>query len=335
MIEDKVLLDDWHAVARSADVYPGKLLATVLLEEEILIWRTSEAVTAWRDQCPHRGARLSLGRLKAGDRLACAYHGWEYDSSGRCVRMPAAPNATPPAKAAVRTYRTCERYGLVWVCLGTPARDVPELSGLDDDYELVVTGPYDVETSGPRAVENFLDLAHFPFVHRGSLGEEPHTEIPDYDVETTNDGVVVRNIKAWQPRSSSVSEGGAYVAYTYRVDRPLTALLTKEPGAVGEKPAEIIMITVAPLAETRARAWFLLAMTYAKGKSHRQFIDFQDAIFLQDKAVLESQRPKRLPLDATAEIHQRADRTSVAYRRWLKSLGLTYGVIAEPERIRS
>lgn len=34
----------------------------------------------------------------------------------------------------------------------------------------VLSGPFDVATSAPRVVENFLDTAHFGFVHEGFLG---------------------------------------------------------------------------------------------------------------------------------------------------------------------
>jgi phenylpropionate dioxygenase-like ring-hydroxylating dioxygenase large terminal subunit len=329
MTGDPVLLNDWHAVARSDELYGDRLAAVTLLDTAIVLWRSSAGPRAWLDQCPHRGARLSLGRFAAPDLLQCPYHGWQFTADGRCIRMPAAPAVTPPAKACVRSFAVREKYGLVWVCLGQPAGEVPEIAGLDDDYELVVCGPYDVETSGPRAIENFLDLAHFAYVHSGFLGEEPHTEIPDYDVAVGADGIVVRNIQAWQPRSNSLSESGAYVAYTYRVPRPLFAYLTKEPGATGAKPAEIIMITTAPRSEVSIRAWFVMGLTYAKGQPHRRFLDFQDEIFHQDKPVLESQRPQRLPLDPAAELHQRSDRTSIAYRRWLAALGLAYGVIAK------
>jgi phenylpropionate dioxygenase-like ring-hydroxylating dioxygenase large terminal subunit len=70
-----------------------------------------------------------------------------------------------------------------------------------------------------------------------------------------------------------------------------------------------------------------MAMTYAHGQPERQFEDFQDTIFFQDKDILESQRPRRLPLDPAAEFHQRADRASLAYRKWLKDMGLSYGTI--------
>ena len=51
-------------------------------------------------------------------------------------------------------------------------------------------------------------------------------------------------------------------------------------------------------------------------------VAFQQLIFLQDRIILENQRPRLLPLDPRAEIPTRADISSVAYRRWLKEKGL-------------
>jgi hypothetical protein len=53
---------------------------------------------------------------------------------------------------------------------------------------------------------------------------------------------------------------------------------------------------------------------------------FQDTIFLQDKPILESQRPRLLPLQAGAESHVAVDKASVAYRRFLQQQGITFGV---------
>jgi phenylpropionate dioxygenase-like ring-hydroxylating dioxygenase large terminal subunit len=56
-----------------------------------------------------------------------------------------------------------------------------------------------------------------------------------------------------------------------------------------------------------------------------QLIAFQQMIFLQDKIVLENQRPSLLPLQPGKETPTRADLSSVLYRRWLKEKGLVYG----------
>ena len=147
----------------------------------------------------------------------------------------------------------------------------------------------------------------------------------DYDVEIINDEIRVTNATAFQPRANVSSEEGAKVAYSYRVLRPLTVMLTKEPGAHGEKPSDLILMVNQPLQETRTRVWFVLAMNYGHDEAEESFRDFQDTIFYQDKAVLESQRPKCLPLDPTAELHQPADKSSNAYRRWLKDMGVSFG----------
>jgi phenylpropionate dioxygenase-like ring-hydroxylating dioxygenase large terminal subunit len=54
-------------------------------------------------------------------------------------------------------------------------------------------------------------------------------------------------------------------------------------------------------------------------------IAFQDTVAAQDVPIVESQRPEKLPLDLQAELHLRSDKTSIAYRKWLNELGLTFG----------
>src|SRR5690348_14568931 len=116
---DPVLVNDWHAVAFSSEVPDGKVVATRLLGEELVLWRHAGAVHVWKDQCIHRGTRLSKGRVVDGT-VECPYHGWRYDGEARCVLIPAHPDLTPPAKARACAYRTVERYGLVWTSLGEP-----------------------------------------------------------------------------------------------------------------------------------------------------------------------------------------------------------------------
>jgi phenylpropionate dioxygenase-like ring-hydroxylating dioxygenase large terminal subunit len=52
---------------------------------------------------------------------------------------------------------------------------------------------------------------------------------------------------------------------------------------------------------------------------------FQDHVSEQDRVIVESQRPELLPLDLQAELHLRSDRMAIAYRKWLRAIGLTYG----------
>ena len=329
-MSDPVLRDDWHPVAAANGVPPGSAVPAFLLGEEIVLWRAAGGeLHAWKDRCPHRGTRLSIGKV-TGEMITCAYHGWRFGNDGACTGVPAQPDAPPPP-ARCAAYQVKEAYGLAWVCLGTPRGPVlPFPEHGDPNLRKVICGPYDVASSAPRIVENFLDMAHFGFVHAGILGDAARAEVKDYKVGPWDDGVggkgiIATDCRAWQPQTNSLSHGGSDVEYTYRVVRPLTAILTKLPQAQGGF-REAISLHVQPLEEERSRAWIIMAMTnFETGEEDLR--GFQDRIFLQDRPILENQRPLRLPLAPRAENPVRADRLSVEYRRYLCDAGLRYGVI--------
>jgi phenylpropionate dioxygenase-like ring-hydroxylating dioxygenase large terminal subunit len=199
MTSDPVLVHDWHPVARVEDVPQGSPIPARLLGEDLVLWRAGSRWMAWQDLCIHRGARLSQGSIQ-GETLTCPYHGWVYGASGQCVRIPAHPEQTPPARAKAQTYPVQERYGLLWACLGEPAQDIPAFPEWDDpSYRKVLCGPYRVKAAGPRVMENFLDVAHFPFVHGGLLGSALHPQIEDYEAEITPQGVVARTSPSGSP----------------------------------------------------------------------------------------------------------------------------------------
>jgi phenylpropionate dioxygenase-like ring-hydroxylating dioxygenase large terminal subunit len=320
MLQDPVLMNDWHAVAFSSDLPEGGVKAARLLSEDVVLWRVNGQVMAWRDLCLHRGSRLSLGRVKA-DTLVCPYHGWTYNTGGKCIVMPAHPEQTPSPRAVVDTYQVSESTGFIWVCPGESKQPPPTFSEWNDaSYRKVACGPYDVDASGPRVIENFLDVAHFPFVHEGLLGDQDHTEIEEYDVVTDENGVTADNIKVWQPDPDGTGQAKE-VVYTYKVFRPLTAYFTKKT----EGPQFAIFFTITPVDPVRSLGWMWIAMNYAHDMPEEEVRGFQDTVFAQDRPIVEGQRPELLPLDLQAELHLRSDKTAIAYRKWLNDLGLSFG----------
>lgn len=167
-------------------------------------------------------------------------------------------------------------------------------------------------------------MAHFPFVHPGVLGAESHAEVRDYTVTVGPDGIELTDCWFWQPAATPGSTGGADVEYRYRVPHPYVATLSKIPtdGAAGFS----LMIMASPVDEEHCRSWMIGAFTDL-AVSTQDFAEFNHRIFVQDVPILESQRPRPLPLDPTAELAQKADRASSAYRRWLSDLGLRYGTL--------
>ena len=320
MINDPILINDWHAVIPVKQLDAEGVVRARLLEEDIVIWCAGDQVMAWKDLCIHRGSRLSLGEIQ-GDTLMCAYHGWTYDQTGQCVRIPAHPDQTPPAKARVTTFQACIAYDFVWVCLGTPEYALPPFPEWQDEtYRRVLCGPYTFHAAGPRMVENFLDVAHFPFVHENILGVRDHAEIADYEVVTDENGITAKDIDIFQPNPDGTGESKV-VRYTYNVFRPLVAYFRKE--TAGPKFAILLMVT--PIAEVHSLMWMWMVMNHSYEKSEEELRAFQDEIALQDLPIVESQRPELLPLDLQDELHLRSDKTAIAYRRWLNEIGLTFG----------
>ena len=166
-------------------------------------------------------------------------------------------------------------------------------------------------------------MSHFGFIHEGWLGARDMAAIDDYKVEATPTGLLATGCKAWQPQSNRLSTEGSDVEYTYAVPAPYSAVLTKLPQAQ-DGYRDVIHLFVCPIEPEHSRVWFRMALTDLDSTDD-EVSAFEHMIFTQDQPVLESQRPKRLPLDLRAELHTSADRASSAYRRYLSRLGITFG----------
>lgn len=222
----------------------------------------------------------------------------------------------------------CIKYDLVWTCLGNPKREIidfPETA--ESDRYTISTGSFGIRTSGLRVVENFLDLAHFPYVHTGYLGAEPNTEVFPYTVRVTDDDEIwLTDCRFHQPQASPVADSGQETRYIFRVLRPYTVLLHKS-NVVEPSRNDTIVLLAQPVDEERCVA-HNLALSLHAGDPDEACRWFQRLIIGQDKPILENQLPRRLPLDPRAELPVRADLASTTYRRWLNERGVRYGAIA-------
>lgn len=219
-----------------------------------------------------------------------------------------------------------ERYGCLWTSLGTPPATPLAIPEADEpDRRLVCCGSIDVHASGLRVVENFLDMAHFPFVHTNILGAEPQTEVLRYHTEWRRDvdEIWATDCRFHQPQAALSAVGGQDTGYIYRVASPFVTLLYKTCPNDALRP-DVIALFVQPTEPERCRAHPVMFLI-DDFSTQADLIQFQQKIFLQDRIILENQRPRLLPLDARAEIPTRADSLSVTYRRWLKQKQVRYG----------
>lgn len=320
---DPVVRDAWFPVVRSAELGHGVVQAATILDEDLVLWRGPEGVHAWRDLCIHRGVRLSLGQVVDGCQLRCAYHGWTYDEIGRCVRMPAHPTMKPPERARVTIHRAVEQGGLIWVSLGAGETTPPELEEIHDKtFRTIPCRPQAAAAGAPRLIENFLDVAHLPIVHEGTLGMADYAEIRPYEVELGEGGrPVARDIRIFQPNPEGLARAGE-VTYEYGVLSPFCVYLRKK---MAEGRCFTLLFAVSPLSEVSSLAWFTVWLNYGNPAEDGEIAAFQDRIFAQDQPIVASQRPECLPLDLAEELHLPSDRMAIAYRQYIRKLGLSFG----------
>jgi len=162
----------WYVAAWDHELIDGRLLSRRLLGEHVLMYRgESGRIVALNDRCPHRGARLSDGRLE-GDAIRCMYHGLKFEPGGKCVQIPG-QDLIPP-KLRVRPYPILERAHLVWIWMGDPARADPaalhDMPYLEDPAWKGLPGYLHYDANYLLIVDNLSDLAHLAFVHTHTLG---------------------------------------------------------------------------------------------------------------------------------------------------------------------
>jgi phenylpropionate dioxygenase-like ring-hydroxylating dioxygenase large terminal subunit len=231
----------------------------------------------------------------------------------------AAPEEPLPVKS---------EYLYLWTSLGSPPDElfaIPEFG--ESDRRNLHAATIGVHVSAPRAIENFLDMSHFPYVHTDILGVEPHTEVAEYqvDVDPTTNDIWATECVFFQPAAAATSTDGQMTDYVYRVPHPYCVLLYKSC-PVDTTRMDVIGLFCRSVAADYIEASMFLSLV-DEANTNSVIRHFQQTIFAQDKPILENQHPKLLPLDPRAETPIRADKVAIAYRRWLTELGVTYGVI--------
>jgi phenylpropionate dioxygenase-like ring-hydroxylating dioxygenase large terminal subunit len=318
----------WHPVARSRDVGPGAIIPVTLLGERLVVWRSPAGeVTASNRSCVHRGTDLAAGSVTEGGCLRCPYHGWEFSSDGRCMRIPQLGASIPiPTQATQPGVRVREQAGLVWACLVGAADEttaVPPFEANGDVRWRYHQGtPLDWACQAARHTENFCDIGHFSILHTRSFGNPDRSEVDHYRVE--GDGKVLRFSYPYPGRDYlDPGRGDVVIDLTYEVHLPFTVILRDING-----PGSLIFTAVMPVTSTTSRI-FWSSWRIDQDLDGRAVAAAERAILEEDRLIVEGQRPRRMPLARGTELHLGFDRFAVRYRRALAALG--YPIIPPPE----
>ncbi|QJL34916.1 molybdenum cofactor-independent xanthine hydroxylase subunit HpxD [Klebsiella pneumoniae] len=313
----------WHPVARACDIAGAPVKAT-LLDEQLVIYRIKGQVVVARDVCPHRGVPLTLG-FHEEEGIVCPYHGLRFGEDGRCNGIPSSPGQPIPAKLHLTSFAVEERYGLIWTCLACDPDNPPPLPTMphwdDAGFQQINCPAFEVKGFAGRQVEGFLDVAHFAWIHTDTFADPDNQQVPDYTPQETPFGFVA---DYWSsvgnyPASSDfrAPEGFQWLRH-FEMHLPFTATLTIHFPADARL---VIMNAASPVSSRVTRMFAPIARNFDLHVPVEDVHAFNLRVFEEDRLMVETQRPERLPLDLTLEAHIPADRSSIAYRRGLKKMG--------------
>jgi phenylpropionate dioxygenase-like ring-hydroxylating dioxygenase large terminal subunit len=383
----------WMPVARDAEV-GTRPVAVDAAGVPLVLLRPYEGAepVAFADRCPHRLVPLSAAGLADG-RLRCAYHGWEFDSSGACVALPSQSGTVPPRASLPagpplriddgtiyadvtgiatdpgdlltnehpslrhawhpvalaselpcevtllgRTYRVGEtvepapwgvqqRWGLIWIAPEEPATALfadPETE--DAAYVGAWLPPARTPASAAVVADNFLDVAHFPFVHAKTFGAAEEKLVPAYEVSLEPDGC--RSVQdQWfdNPEDPGVASGERPLrqrrraTYVYRA--PFQLLLRLEELDAGAVKTILFFAQPESLYSTRVYTKMLLhgigGVADPGPELVAREVAFEESVLAEDLELQHKMRLPGLPLILRDELHVRADLLGVTLRRAL------------------
>lgn len=195
-----MIRNQWYAVLNSGEVKAGTPTGVTRMGEKLVFWRDEQGqISCFRDICPHRGAALSIGK-RIDDRLQCPFHGFEFDSMGRCTKIPANGASSEPPKAfSVHRYKTHEEHDFIWLWWGDADithPPVPFFDGIDDSFAHITMQDH-WQTHYSRAIENQLDVVHLPFLHRTTIGRGNRTVVDGPLTKWFNDDPESNLLNIW------------------------------------------------------------------------------------------------------------------------------------------
>uniref|UniRef100_A0A0G4HI12 Rieske domain-containing protein n=1 Tax=Chromera velia CCMP2878 TaxID=1169474 RepID=A0A0G4HI12_9ALVE len=329
---DTDLRSYWYPLALGEDVTDKKPSAVRILGEPVIIFRDADGeVRCLHDRCCHKNVRLSTARIVDG-KVECFYHGWQFDGSGACVKIPSLPKGgSIPSNACVKSFPCVEQNGLVWVWPGPPEK--ADLSKVPDepvfhDKKMHRRGVcVDLPVDSALWTENLMDLAHTPFAHDGAFNSRKDAEPMKLSYKAIEGGLEgfleyggktlgkdVDMLTRW--RAPCVSE---VIVTRKDIDWKLHMFFYNVPTAPGQTRHIFVSF--------RNWGWILnLIPTMAKELDLHVVQQDMEALMAQQRNMIEGAPVISTPIQC--------DEMALAFRRWhRRAYGVSVGVDRDSGRV--
>ncbi|MEJ1933823.1 Rieske 2Fe-2S domain-containing protein [Nostoc sp. NIES-2111] len=316
----------WYPVSPIEDLDPKRPTPVTVLGIRLVIWKpqSSETFRVFLDECPHRLAPLSEGRVddKTGN-LMCSYHGWEFDAEGICTKIPQAENAEIVTKNqdnfCVISLPVRQENDLLWVWPDAKSQELANQTPLPLSPQIDASKGFvwssfvrDLDYDWQTLVENVADPSHVPFAHHGVQGNrEKATPVPLKIVQS----------------SASLIEA--------QVDRNLKSTITFEPPCrleyaisfgSGDKQVGLITYCI-PVSPGKSRIVAQFSRNFAPGLNrikprwwdhitNRNNVLDGDMILLKQQESFLQQRQSQESWKTAYKLPTSADRLVIEFRKW-------------------
>ncbi len=315
-----MIRNQWYVILESNEVGRRRPLGVTRLGEKLVVWRQADGrVVCMADRCPHLGAPLCLGRV-SDQRLACPFHGFEYDASGQCRYLPAAGQNGPiPRALKVQTYPTYEAHGLIWIYWGEPTPDLQPpafFEPLEDPRLSYRSFHQHWGVHYSRMVENQLDVMHLPFIHYNTIGRGGRMVVDGPQVRLTGD-----LLQLWVYNRL---DDGAPARKAEELPPPQRRpfLQFRFPNIWHNWISDTVHVFVAfvPVDEENSLMYGRFYQSFMPLPGLRELVNligkwFSIYIANQDRRVVSQQLPKKTEFLKMGEILTQGDQAILAYRR--------------------
>jgi len=288
-----------------------KPLGLMFAGEKLVFFRDAQGQAhALIDRCPHRGVKLSLGRVTEKGCLECPFHAWQFDGAGTTTHIPLNPDAKRENYSAM-ALPVREIGGVLWVYTdtsGAPPPNEPNVpEALTNDALAFTYLEVEWKAHWTRAMENMLDSPHVPFLHATTIGRfvrpylKPDSRM-DIEWEDTDFG----------GETTSSIDGRAQAGAMLRFFRPnMMVLHIPVPNQTFRMHSFCI-----PIDHERVRMMIIGARSFARLSILNPYFNHTNAkIAEQDRAVVESSDPVIIP-PAGQEQSVRTDKATLRFRKY-------------------
>ena len=302
----------WYALVPSKKLNK-KPVPVPFKDVDLVVWRNRDGLpVVMRDTCPHRGARLSMGKSRDGC-LECPYHGWQFDENGKLVQIPAGDGAGMVGSVGMRTYAARECGPFVWFSVAPTSVLPPVTPEMFRQEWAGIEGEMTFDAPLRPTLENSIDVGHVNFVHTDfGDSQNGHVEITSLERETP-DRIVMRSVVNHKSENMWVG----LVAQQSRVDIQTELILPNTviiKFTVRDVLKMVTYVTFTPLQDEKTKVcWSLLRsprLGLADGLADRMFVQGMEKALAEDRLIVESLRAQNrrvdIPVDAIQQMFAHA-----------------------------